>query len=100
MNERVRPIRDFVLVQPEPMPEREGLILIPKNVKNQRYRGRVLAVGPGKVSERGVRIEPEVKMGDLVIYSAHNMAQGVVHAHDEKGPVLMPEMDIEAVLEP
>jgi len=98
MSESVRPLRDFILLQPEPMPEREGLIHIPRTAKNQRYRGKVLAVGPGRVTDRGVRVEPEVRPGDLVIYSAHNMAQGIVSAHDDKGPVLLPEMDIEAVI--
>lgn len=97
--EVVRPIRDMILLQPEPMPETQGLIFIPKTAKNQRYRGRVLAVGPGRVTEHGIRVPVEVAPGDRVIYSAHNMAQGIRHAHDENGPVLLPEMDIEAVLE-
>lgn len=99
-NETVRPIRDMVLLQPEPLPERQGLIHLPRTAKNERCRGTVLAVGPGRVTDRGVRVEPEVKAGDRVIYSRHNMAQGVAHALDDNGPVLLPELDIEAVIEP
>ncbi len=95
----VRPIRDMVLLQPDPLPEKQGLIHLPKNAKNERFRGSVLAVGPGRVTDHGVRVAVEVKPGERVIYSRHNMAQGIGHALDQDGPVLVPEMDIEAVVE-
>jgi chaperonin GroES len=96
---KVRPVRDFLLVQPESLEEvSKGGILIPKTAKQKHMFAKVLAVGPGRVTERG-RIEiADVKVGDRVVLSAHNMAQRVDRI-GEDGPMLVPEMDVEAIIE-
>lgn len=95
----VRPIRDMILIQPEPLEETtKGGILIPRNAKAKHMIGKVLAVGPGRVTDRGVRVEPEVKAGDRVLVREFNMAQAVSRiGGDER--MIVPEMDIDAVLE-
>lgn len=96
---QVRPIRDMVLLQPEPLEETtKGGILIPRNAKAKHMIGRVLAVGPGRVTDRGVRVEPEVKAGDRVLVREFNMAQNIARVGGDER-VLVPEMDIDAVLE-
>ncbi len=96
----VRPVRDFLLVQPERLEEMsKGGILIPKNAKAKHIIGKVLAVGPGRITDRGVRVEVDgVRVGDRVILSEHTMAQRVNRIGSDEGPMLVPEMDIEAVL--
>jgi chaperonin GroES len=96
---QIRPIRDFLLVQPEPLEETtKGGLVIPKTAKQKHMFAKVLAVGPGRVTERG-RIEvADVKVGDRVVLSAHNMGQRVDRL-GEDGPMLVPEMDIEAIIE-
>lgn len=97
---QVRPVRDFLLVQPEPLEEttKSGLV-IPRTAKAKHMFAKVLAVGPGRVTERG-RVEiADVKVGDRVVLSAHNMAQRV-NPLTEDGPMLVPEMDVEAIIEP
>ncbi len=97
---KVRPVRDFLLVQPEPLEERsKGGILLPRTGKAKHMFAKVLAVGPGRITERGIRIEIDgVRRGDRVVVSAHNMAQTVDRIGDG-GPVLIPECDVEAVIE-
>ncbi len=96
----VRPIHDMVLVQPEPVEATsKGGIIIPKNAKASYTIGKVLAVGPGKVLESGRRVEPEVKQGDRVIISGYNMAQKIDRFGGDDGPMLVPEMDVIAVVE-
>lgn len=96
---RVRPVRDFLLVQPEPLEEMtKGGIVVPRTAKAKHMFAKVLAVGPGRVTERG-RVEiADVRVGDRVLVSAHNMAQRV-NQLTEDGPMLIPEMDVEAVIE-
>jgi chaperonin GroES len=95
-----RPIRDMILLRPEPIEERTtGGILIPRNAKAKHTIGRVLAVGPGRVTDRGVRVEPEVKVGDRVLVREFHMAQAVERFGTSEGLVLVPEMDIDAILE-
>ena len=96
----VRPIRDFVLLQPNPRPAKSGSIHLPQNLKEPTLRGKVLATGPGRVTDAGVRVPIEVSEGNEVIYLEHNMAQRVHRIGSDDGPVLLPEMDIIAVVEP
>ena len=96
----VRPIRDMVLLKPEPVEERtKGGILIPKNAQAKHQLATVLATGPGRVLESGVRVEPEVKKGDRVLVREYNMRQAVERFGTNDGDFLVPEMDIDAVLE-
>jgi chaperonin GroES len=97
---QIQPIRDFILLQPEPLPETTaGGLFLPKNTKERTLRGKVLATGPGRVTDHGVRVPVEVKAGDRVVYLEHNMAQRVGRLEGEDGPVLLPEMDVIAVVE-
>lgn len=95
----VRPIRDMILLKPEPMEEQTpGGIIVPKTTKAPHMIAKVLAVGPGRVTDRGVRVEPEVRKGDRVLVREFNMAQRVARVGNDD-TCLVPEMDIDAVLE-
>lgn len=98
---KVTPIRDTVVIQPEPLEEKTaGGIFVPRTAKNRAMRGKVISVGPGRILESGVRIEPEYKAGDTVIYATYNAAQGVAHADDESGHIMLHDLDIMAIVEP
>lgn len=97
---QVRPIRDFILLQPHAHPETTtGGIHIPKNVRDKTQVGTVLRTGPGRVLESGRRVEPEVKAGDTVIYLENTIAQRLTPASIDGDPVLLPEVEIIAVIE-
>ena len=76
-----------------------GLLHVPKTAKDKTLQGTVLAVGPGRVTERGVRVEPEVKPGDRVVFLEYNLATKVGRLEGDDAPVLIPEHDIVAVIE-
>lgn len=98
--EQVRPIHDMILLQPEANPETtQGGIVIPKTVRDKTQLGTVLRVGPGRVLESGRRVEPEVKPGDRVLYLENTIAQRINAASIEGDPVLLPEVEIIAVVE-
>ena len=98
--ETVRPIRDFILLQPHPHEETTaGGIHIPKNIRERTQLGTVLRVGPGRVTDRGVRVEPEVKRGDVVVYLENTIAQRITPQGKEGDPILLPEVEIIAVVE-
>lgn len=94
----VRPIRDMILLKPEPLEEMVGLIHVPKTATAKHMIAKVLAVGPGRVTDRGVRVEPEVRKGDRVLVREFNMAQKVARVGNDD-TCLVPEMDIDAVIE-
>ena len=46
----------------------EGGIVIPDNAKERQLRGKVVAIGPGKVKKDGSRTQMEIKVGDTVFF--------------------------------
>ena len=71
-NLKVRPLDDRVVVEPlEAEDKSAGGILLPDTAKQKPQRGRVLAVGPGKLSDKGDRIALGVSTGDEVIYGRY-----------------------------
>jgi chaperonin GroES len=69
---KIRPLDDRVVVQPVESEERTaGGIVLPDSAKEKPQRGRVVAVGPGKLLDSGKRGELSVSVGDEVIYGKY-----------------------------
>ncbi len=69
---RIRPLDDRVVVEPlEAEAKTTGGILLPDSAKEKPQRGRVVAVGPGKLLDSGKRSELSVAKGDEVIYGRY-----------------------------
>ncbi len=69
---KVRPLDDRVVVQPLEAEEKSaGGILLPDSAKQKPQKGKVVAVGPGKLKESGERIALAVVVGDEVIYGKY-----------------------------
>jgi chaperonin GroES len=104
---KVRPLRDYIEIQPSASEGvTRGGIIIPDTQREKPREGKVLAVGPGRVLECGRRLEPEVRVGDVVLFSRHHKGQAVnatdhvdYRNKDGDGPLLIPETDILAVVE-
>jgi chaperonin GroES len=69
----VRPLDDRVVVEPLEAEEKTaGGILLPDTAKQKPQRGRVIAVGPGKLLEDGKqRGKVSVSKGDEVLYGRY-----------------------------
>ncbi|MFH0803652.1 MAG: co-chaperone GroES [Candidatus Tagabacteria bacterium] len=72
----IKPLGDRVLVEPLSDEEREKTtklgIVIPDTVEKEKSeRGRVIAVGPGKITDEGKLIPLSVKKGQIVIFSKY-----------------------------
>ena len=69
---KVRPLDDRVVVEPLEAEEKTaGGILLPDSAKQKPQRGRVLAVGPGKLRDTGDRATLNVAKGDEVLYGKY-----------------------------
>jgi chaperonin GroES len=69
---KVRPLDDRVVVEPLEAEEKTaGGILLPDTAKQKPQRGRVVAVGPGKLLDNGQRCTLNVAKGDEVIYGRY-----------------------------
>ena len=70
---KVRPLDDRVVVEPlEAEDKTAGGILLPDTAKQKPQRGRVLAVGAGKLNDKGDRLALSVAKGDEVLYGRYS----------------------------
>ncbi|HEV7283070.1 MAG TPA: co-chaperone GroES [Pirellulaceae bacterium] len=68
----LRPLDDRVVVEPLEAEEvTAGGIVLPDSAKEKPQRGKVVAVGPGKLLESGDRGKLSVSVGDQVIYGKY-----------------------------
>ncbi|RMH69638.1 MAG: co-chaperone GroES [Gemmatimonadetes bacterium] len=68
----VRPLGDRILVQRiEEAETVKGGIIIPDTAKEKPQQGKVVAVGSGKVNEKGERMALEVKVDDRVLFGKY-----------------------------
>ena len=66
---KLQPMADRLVVKPIEREEvTKGGIFLPDTVKEKPQEGKVLAAGPGRLSEDGKRIAMDVKVGDVVLY--------------------------------
>jgi chaperonin GroES len=69
---KLRPLDDRIVVEPLEAEEKSaGGILLPDTAKQKPQRGKVLAVGPGKLTDKGERLALAVKVGDEVLYGRY-----------------------------
>jgi chaperonin GroES len=68
----VKPLGDRVLVEPaEEKETKKGGIIIPDSAKEKPMEGIVVALGTGKIDEKGNKVAFEVKKGDRVLISKY-----------------------------
>ncbi len=68
----VKPLEDRVLVMPiENETKTESGIYLPESSKERPVKGKVVAVGPGKLMDNGKRASMSVKKGDTVVYGKY-----------------------------
>ncbi len=68
---KVKPIGDRIVVRRQEASEKTaGGIVLPDSAKNKSQRGKVLAVGPGKMLKDGSRRGLQVKEGDTILFTA------------------------------
>ncbi len=69
---KLQPLADRLVVKPiEREDVTKGGIVLPDTVKEKPQEGKILAVGPGRLSDDGKRIAMDVKVGDIVIYAKY-----------------------------
>ena len=72
MSISIKPLEDRIVVQTAEAEQTtaSGLV-IPDTAKEKPQEGKVVAVGPGRVDDKGVRIPMDVKEGDVVLYAKY-----------------------------
>ena len=88
-----KPVGNRVVVEPQESDEQvsAGGIYIPDTAKEKPQEGKVVAVGPGKLTDDGKRIPMEVSVGDTVVYSKYG---GTEYKEGETEYLVLREDDI------
>jgi chaperonin GroES len=94
---KLRPLQDRVIVkQSEAEEKTKSGILLPDAAKEKPTKGKVVAVGPGKLDDNGKPMELGVRVGDTIYYGKYSGTD--VEVNGEKF-VILRESDILCVLE-
>ena len=92
----IKPLSDRVVVRPlEDEEQMRGGLYIPDTAKEKPQQGEIMAAGPGKVSDQGERIAPDVKTGDKVLYGKYSGTEVTV---DGEAYLILRESDVLAIL--
>ncbi|UCG53816.1 MAG: co-chaperone GroES [Candidatus Latescibacterota bacterium] len=92
----MRPLSDHVLVEPiEEADRKKGGIIIPDTAKEKPQKGEVIAVGKGRLTDKGERVKPEVKKGDKILFRKYS---GTEINIDDKKYIVLQESDILATI--
>lgn len=92
----LKPLGDKVVVEVIDEPEvSAGGIVLPDTAKEKSQRGKVLAVGSGKLLDSGERVALEVKEGDTVVFAKYG---GTEISLEGKELMILSERDIHAIV--
>jgi len=95
---KIQPLGDRVVVEREEAQSKTaGGIVLPETAKDKPQKGKVVAVGEGRITKDGKRRELQVKVGDTVIFTSY--AGDEFKVDGGKKVLLMREDDILAVVE-
>ncbi|MBF0407035.1 MAG: co-chaperone GroES [Candidatus Riflebacteria bacterium] len=91
------PLNDRVIVYPKEAVEKtKGGVILPDTASKEKpIEGTVVAVGPGKVTDNGTRVAPEVRKDQKVIFSKYS---GTEIKIDDRNYLILREEDILAIV--
>jgi len=94
----LKPLSSRVFLEPveEEKTTKSGIVIPDTAEKEKPIKGKVLAVGPGKLNDKGERIPMSVKVGDMVLFKKYGPDEVEI---DGKKYLVGDEEDILAVLE-
>jgi len=93
---KIKPLSDRVVIKPSAAEEKtRGGIILPDTAKEKPVVGEIVAVGPGKISDDGKKVQMEVKVGDKVLYGKYSGTEVTIEGEEY---LIMREADIFAIV--
>ena len=94
---KIRPLDDRIVVEPMEAEEKTpGGIVLPDSAKEKPQKGKVTAVGDGKLLDDGKRAPLSLKKGDIILYAKYGGTEIKVEGKDL---LIMRESDVLAKVE-
>ncbi|AEB11468.1 co-chaperone GroES [Marinithermus hydrothermalis] len=93
----LKPLGDRVVVEPiEEEVTTKGGIVLPDTAKEKPQKGKVIAVGSGRLLDNGERVPLEVKEGDIVVFAKYGGTEVEIEGNEY---VILSERDLLAVVQ-
>lgn len=94
---KLRPMDDRILVEPleEETATAFGLVLPDTASKEKPQKGKVVAVGPGKLNDEGKRVPMTVKPGNVILYTKYGPTEVKIEG---KEIYFLQESDVLAII--
>jgi chaperonin GroES len=94
---KLKPLNDRVIaVRVDQEQKTAGGIIIPDTAKEKPQEGKIVAAGPGKLNDKGKRVEMEVKIGDRILFSKYAGTEIKINGVEH---IFMKQEDILAVID-
>ena len=94
---KVKPLHDRILVKRiEEGEQVVGGIIIPDTAKEKPQQGKVVAVGAGKIDDKGKRVPLDVKDGDTILFGKYSGQEIKIDGEEH---LIMREDEVLAVIE-
>ncbi len=92
----IKPLGDRVIVKALPQEEKtRGGVILPDTAKEKPQQGEVVAAGPGRITDKGVKVEMEVRVGDRVLYGKYSGTEVKI---DGQEYLIVKESEVLAIL--
>jgi len=94
---KLRPLGDRVVIQPTPREEmtKSGIVL-PDTAKEKPQEGKIIAAGPGRLTDEGKREPMDVTEGDTVLYAKYAGTEFKIEGEEL---LIVSQKDILAIVE-
>lgn len=92
---KIKPLGNRIVVERKEAITTKGGILLPESAKEKPRQGTVVAVGPGKIDEKGKTQSLDLNVGDQILFSSYS---GTEYKNDEMDYLILNEEDVLAIL--
>ncbi|KPK73542.1 molecular chaperone GroES [candidate division WOR_3 bacterium SM23_60] len=69
---KIKPLHDHILVERVDVEVKKGGIIIPDTAKEKPQQGKVIAVGDGRIDDKGNKTPLVVKQGDMILFGKYS----------------------------
>lgn len=94
---KLQPVSDYIIVEPQKteVKTKSGIVLPDTVEKEKPQQGKVVAAGPGRMLESGMRAMMQVKAGDIVLFAKYSPTEMKVEG---KEYLVIKEDDVMAII--
>jgi len=93
----IRPIGDRIVVKATEQEETtRGGVILPDSAKEKPNRGKVLAIGHGRVNDEGKTVPLEIAVGNTVLYGKYSGTEVKIEGEEY---VILQERDVLAIFD-